>query len=79
MRCSLLLTFCFLQEREINCRCTQIKRETNFSLLETRTMYSRDDVENCNLKVLKNKVSRHEINSERRLFDEKVAIEFEWI
>lgn len=78
MRCPLLLTFCFLQEREINWRCTHKKRETNFSLLETRTMYSRDDVENFNLKVLKNKVGRHEINSERGLFDEKAAIEFEW-
>lgn len=77
MRCPLLLTFCFHQERAINCRCTRTKRDTNFSLLETRTIYSRDDVENLNLKVLKNKVTGHEINSERRLFDEKAANKFE--
>lgn len=41
-------------------------------------MYSRDDIENFNLKVLKNNVSGHEIKSERELFDANVAIEFEW-
>lgn len=40
-------------------------------------MYPRDDIESFNLKVLKNKVSGHKINSEGGLFDEKVAIEFE--
>lgn len=40
-------------------------------------MYSRDDAEIFYLKVLKNKVSGHEIKSERGLFDEKAATEFE--